>query len=45
MTPFVNTLLTARALRRFFTAIATVTLVVGALFSIVYIKVLKPEVD
>lgn len=27
------------------TAIATVTLVVGALFSIVYIKVLKPEVD
>ncbi len=27
------------------TAIATVTLLVGALFSIVYIKVLKPEVD
>lgn len=27
------------------TAIATVTLVVGAIFSIVYIRVLKPEVD
>jgi multiple sugar transport system permease protein len=27
------------------TAIATVTLLVGAVFSIVYIRVLKPEVD
>jgi ABC superfamily ATP binding cassette transporter, membrane protein len=27
------------------TAIATVTLVVGALFSIVYMRILKPEVD
>ena len=27
------------------TAIATVTLLVGAIFSIVYIKALKPEVD
>jgi multiple sugar transport system permease protein len=27
------------------TAIATVTLLVGAVFSLVYIRVLKPEVD
>ncbi len=27
------------------TAIATVTLMVGALFAVVYVKVLKPEVD
>lgn len=27
------------------TAIATVTLLVGALFSIIYMRILKPEVD